>query len=55
MTKEKLIGLIEDFMEKNLERQNDEKAKEKKVTLDLAYKYANIELKYVLDFIKRLD
>jgi hypothetical protein len=55
MTKEKLIGLIEDFIETNLEKQKEEEAKETKVTLDLAYKFANVDLKYILDFVKRLD
>jgi len=55
MTKEKLIELIEDFIETNLEKQKEEEAKETKVTLDLAYKFANVDLKYILDFVKRLD
>lgn len=55
MTKKKLIELIEDFIETNSEKQKEEEAKETKVTLDLAYKFANVDLKYILDFVKRLD
>lgn len=55
MRKEKLIEIIEDFKDYNLERQNLEEVKEMKTTYDNVYKYANDVLDYILNKVNQLD
>ena len=55
MTKDDIIKVLENWYEENKKRQNTSEAKETMVSYDFIYAYANIDIKYFLNFINSLD
>lgn len=55
MTKQEVIKIIENWIEENLEKQNNKEESERKITFDIVYAYRNVELECVLDLINQMN